>query len=429
VYSYAYDRFGNRWQQNGPHTMLLTFSGANNRMDGYSYDADGNVLNDGVHSYAYDAENRIISVDGGATTYVYDANGQRVQKTVGGAATDYVYDLSGRAISEVNASGWQRGEVYAGGRHIATYVNNTTYFDHGDWLGTERVRTAVNGSVCESITSLPFGDGQSTTGSCADASTRHFTGKERDPESNLDYFGARYYSSSLGRFATPDPLQPAMSNSVVLNQFLTDPQAWDKYAYSLGNPITYRDQGGHFTGNDHERIQMNAMLASGYSQAAAHVAATADVHMDNLLNAAPGLPYANHLTTSAYQNRVNPQHGERGEHQTRENAQVVAKAFMSSKINDAATKALQGDVRGALSDIGQASHTAQDIVRHNFEKGSEHPVGEAPATTAEVQAATQATENILGQFQSQVTQLGQQQGLSAKQISKILANVKKGIPQ
>ena len=157
-----------------------------------------------MHSYAYDAENRIISVDGGATTYVYDANGQRVRKTVGGASTDYVYDLAGRAISEVNASGWQRGEVYAGGRHIATYVNSTTYFDHGDWLGTERVRTAVNGSVCESITSLPFGDGQSTTGSCADASTRHFTGKERDPESNLDYFGARYFSSSTGRFMSAD---------------------------------------------------------------------------------------------------------------------------------------------------------------------------------------------------------------------------------
>jgi RHS repeat-associated protein len=34
----------------------------------------------------------------------------------------------------------------------------------------------------------------------------HFTGKERDAESGLDYFGARYYSSSMGRFSSPDPL-------------------------------------------------------------------------------------------------------------------------------------------------------------------------------------------------------------------------------
>jgi len=234
VYSYAYDRFTNRWQQNGPHTMLLTFSGANNRMDGYSYDADGNVLNDGVHSYAYDAENRIISVDGGSTTYVYDANGQRVRKTVGGASTDYAYDLSGHAIPEVNASGLLRGEVYAGGRHIATYVNNTTYFDHGDWLGTERVRTAVNGSVCESTTSLPFGDGQSTTGSCADASTRHFTGKERDSESGNDYFGARYFASTMGRFLSPDW---AAKVTPVPYAKLDNPQSLNLYSYVWNNPL------------------------------------------------------------------------------------------------------------------------------------------------------------------------------------------------
>jgi len=211
-------------------------------MDGYSYDANGNVLNDGVHSYAYDAENRIISVDGGATTYVYDANGQRVRKTVGGASTDYVYDLSGHAVAEVNASGWQRGEVYTGGRHIATYVNSTTYFDHGDWLGTERVRTAVNGSVCESITSLPFGDGQSTTGSCAGASTRHFTGKERDPESNLDYFGARYYSSSMGRFMSAD--WAAKATAVPYANF-GDPQSLNLYSYVGNNPLLHFDPDGH----------------------------------------------------------------------------------------------------------------------------------------------------------------------------------------
>ena len=101
----TYDPVGNRWQQNltsgSGQTSNLTFSGANNRMDGYSYDAAGNLLNDGVHSYTYDAESRIVSVDGGATAYVYDADGRRVQKTVGGAVTDYVYDLAGHAITEL----------------------------------------------------------------------------------------------------------------------------------------------------------------------------------------------------------------------------------------------------------------------------------------------------------------------------------------
>ena len=53
-----------------------------------------------------------------------------------------------------------------------------------------------------------------------------FTGKERDTESGLDYFGARYYGSSMGRFMSPDPLGGHMEN----------PQSLNKYAYALNNP-------------------------------------------------------------------------------------------------------------------------------------------------------------------------------------------------
>jgi YD repeat-containing protein len=72
--------------------MTLTFSGLNNRIDGYSYDAAGNVLNDGSHSYTYDAENRIISVDGGATTYGYGSNVPAPERTAAahGAAEGHV---------------------------------------------------------------------------------------------------------------------------------------------------------------------------------------------------------------------------------------------------------------------------------------------------------------------------------------------------
>jgi len=95
----------------------------------------------------------------------------------------YVYDLAGRQIAEINSSGGaNREEVYAGGQHLATYASGTTYFDHADWLGTERARSNVSGAQCETITSLPFGDGMSTAGSCADVTPLHFTGKERDPE-------------------------------------------------------------------------------------------------------------------------------------------------------------------------------------------------------------------------------------------------------
>src|SRR5579883_863581 len=157
VFSCVYDRFGNRWQQNGPNSMQLTFTGNNpgnpqnnNRIDGYSYDAAGNLLNDGVHSYAYNAENRITSVDAGSTaTYLYDARNHAVTKTIFATDSqgefagswDFLYDQSDRLITETagNGSGalW-RSEVFAGSRHLETSWDGNQYIDHPDHLGTDR---------------------------------------------------------------------------------------------------------------------------------------------------------------------------------------------------------------------------------------------------------------------------------------------------
>jgi RHS repeat-associated protein len=71
--------------------------------------------------------------------------------------------------------------------------------------------------------SNPFGDGLSCTGG-PDATEQHFTGKDRDAESGLDYFYARYYTSDLGRFMTPDwsgkPAAVLLVNVVLVNNIL-----------------------------------------------------------------------------------------------------------------------------------------------------------------------------------------------------------------
>ena len=63
-----------------------------------------------------------------------------------------------------------------------------------------------------------------------------FTGKERDSETGLDYFGARYLSGAQGRCTSPDP---AMSSAK-----LDDPQTWNRYAYVTNNPLRYIDSDG-----------------------------------------------------------------------------------------------------------------------------------------------------------------------------------------
>jgi|HubBroStandDraft_5_1064220.scaffolds.fasta_scaffold03954_12 RHS repeat-associated protein len=254
-FSYVYDQYGNRWYQyvtagQGPSPQF-TFSidnqvtnkvvaasqGCNSNIP-YCYDAAGNLLNDGFNSYAYDAENRIIQVNGGQTTYAYDANGQRIRKVNGAVTAEYLYDLGGDLITELSGSGaWNRGEVYAGGRHLATYNHGTTYFVQPDWLGTERSRVLLDGEQFETCINLPFGDGQTCTGG-GDPSPNHFTGKERDAESGLDNFIARYDASSMGRFMTPDPGEDSGFNH------MNDPQSWNGYAFARNNPGSYVDPDG-----------------------------------------------------------------------------------------------------------------------------------------------------------------------------------------
>jgi RHS repeat-associated protein len=255
-FSYGYDRYGNRWNQTltagSGFNTYLTFNGPgnvpNNRIDGYSYDAAGNLLNDTFHSYSYDAENRLISVDG-TTTYVYDAQDRRVSKTAGSSVTDFIYDREGHIILTDTPA--PRIETYVAGLHLGTYILNSAgtdtvfYYDHSDWLGTERARVSLSGTECEKIVSLPFGDGQTVASTCGDISPMHFTGKERDSESGLDMFGARYNNSALGRFMTPD--WAAKPITVPYAKF-GDPQTLNLYTYVENGPLNRIDPDGHDDG-------------------------------------------------------------------------------------------------------------------------------------------------------------------------------------
>ncbi len=64
-----------------------------------------------------------------------------------------------------------------------------------------------------------------------------YTGKERDTESGLDYFGARYYASTMGRFMSPDPSGLAFADP-------TNPQSLNLYSYALNNPLKMVDPSG-----------------------------------------------------------------------------------------------------------------------------------------------------------------------------------------
>lgn len=255
-----------------------------NRLTGTSsgiwrYDESGNVLADGTssgssHEYLYDVEGRICAERSigniGGTMYIYDAAGNRVAKgTISSWSCDitnngftpaslYVVTPGGQQLTEMTWNSnsaqwqWQHTNVFAGSDLVATYSADSThpttgnlYFHLSDWLGTRRVQTDYRGIPDETYTSLPYGDCSSggSTDCIGGATEHHFTGKERDSESGNDYFLARYYSNSLGRFLSPDW---SVSIEPVPYAKLDNPQSLNLYIYVFNNPVSGVDLTGHF---------------------------------------------------------------------------------------------------------------------------------------------------------------------------------------
>jgi RHS repeat-associated protein len=255
--TWSYDVFGNRKSQ-GPNGGQLSYPVPNNRISGYTYDASGDVLDDGSNQYGYDGEGRLCTVYNKTlvsyTGYAYDGLGNRVAKGTGmnslscdnnfTATSSFVVGPNGEQLDEMNATGAVYSNVFANGRLLATYQFPTANwtFALNDWLGTKRAVANADGTQAEKCTGLPFGDGLNCTGT-GDPSPQHFTGKERDTESNNDYFGARYYSSNTGRFLSPDW---SSDPDPVPYADLENPQSLNLYGYVNNNPLSKTDADGHF---------------------------------------------------------------------------------------------------------------------------------------------------------------------------------------
>ena len=117
-----------------------------------------------------------------------------------------------------------------------TPLTTTTYY-HGDHLGSTQLLTAGTGWPVGGDIYYPYGQGPMP-------GTNHylFTDKERDAESQLDYFGARYYASNMGRFMSPD--WSAQEEPVPYAK-LNDPQSLNLYSYVLNHPLVGIDPDGH----------------------------------------------------------------------------------------------------------------------------------------------------------------------------------------
>ena len=203
-----------------------------------AYDAAGNVTNDGVHTYEYDSENRMVSVDGGLTaSSAYDNQNRRYKKTIGSTVTHYVWEGS-HVLAEHNGS---TGAVlidyiYSGSRMIAKVASGSTQYFLSDRLSA-RLTLDPSGNVLGRQSHLPFGEDFGESGT---QHKQHFTSYEGDGESGTDYAVNRQYSQGVGRFTRPDPLARSARKDT--------PQTWNRYSYGVNEPVDVHDPEGLETG-------------------------------------------------------------------------------------------------------------------------------------------------------------------------------------
>ncbi len=129
--------------------------------------------------------------------------------------------------------------------NLGNVTGQTTTFYHGDHLGSSRLLSNANGYPTWQGTYYPYGmeyTPPASTDNLATVNNYKFTGKERDGESGLDYFGARYLSSITSRWLTPDW---SASPEPVPYANLKDPQTLNLFAYVKNNPVSRIDPDGH----------------------------------------------------------------------------------------------------------------------------------------------------------------------------------------
>lgn len=248
--------YGNRRLDTANTTPALitenpVFDPASNRIlsqtgEQYSYDGPGNLTHDKAgHLLTYDAENRQTAYNGGnpltgGASYVYDYEGRRVKKLSSSGTSVFVYNVLGQLVAEYSDT--------------QSTTGGTSYLT-ADMFGTPRIVTNSNAGVIGRHDYLPFGEevpssygGRSVVQGyiATDSLKQKFTSKERDSETGLDFFGARYYSSAQGRFTSVDPSGKSIKPD--------NPQTWNRYVYAVNNPLMYVDPNGKWPAGTHDKI-------------------------------------------------------------------------------------------------------------------------------------------------------------------------------
>ena len=212
---------------NHAHAVTSLSSG-----NAYTYDANGNqitrVIGADTYTQIYDAENKLVQVVKNGNTiaaFTYDGDGTRVASTNNGVATKFVgeyYEVSGTNVTK-----------YYGGK-TAMRINGVLTYLLSDHLGSNSLVVDASGNKLSETRYKAWGEIRYSTGTTT--TPYSYTGQySNTADFGWMYYKARWYDSTLGRFAQADSIVPGAG----------DPRAWDRYSYVKNSPVVYNDPSGH----------------------------------------------------------------------------------------------------------------------------------------------------------------------------------------
>jgi RHS repeat-associated protein len=221
----------------------IYYTYANNRRTdhGFTYDASGDLTFDGGQHFTYDAAGRQTYVDWTNLQQGYDGDGLRVSRTEDGTYPALFLRssvLGGQVVAEIdNVNGtwtWWRGYVYSGSQLLAVQQGSAVYFVHEDPVTKSKRVTDMGGVVQSGVELDPYGADTARSMSSA-FQPKKFTSYERDAN-GTDEAMARRYNRWHSRFDQPDPYDGSYD--------LTNPQSFNRYSYTQGDPVNFVDPTG-----------------------------------------------------------------------------------------------------------------------------------------------------------------------------------------
>ena len=233
--TYSLDPWGNM-RQSGNFAFNESFT-ASNQVLGFSYNAAGDLLSDGLDTYTYDDEGMLTST--GGTQYIYDALQQRVEKSGGSNPEEVIY-FNGQPMALLNpSSGTWTDLIWAGKSLIAEVPGSQSAAPDYRLLNHEgSLAATTDGSGNLTGTNLMTPYGQLMASSTTDPYV--YAGLYQDTEYSGDAAWYRDLSTRQARWLTPDPYNGSYD--------LMNPQSFNRYMYTNGNPLGTTDPSGEADG-------------------------------------------------------------------------------------------------------------------------------------------------------------------------------------